>query len=176
MIRRAVAAILILWIVGFFAFAFTLPTQMSGGITDAIVVPTGADGRIARGLELMQTGMAKKMLVTGVDPEVTPNEFAVEYNVGSDLMLCCITLGNVAADTRGNAEETGGWVDDNDIATLRLVTTDWHMRRAALELGRILPAHVKVARDAVPSQPSLRILFLEYNKLLASALSVVVGR
>jgi hypothetical protein len=43
------------------------------------------------------------------------------------------------------------------------------MRRAALELEGSLPAHIEVIRDAVPSQPSFRILFLEYHKLLASA-------
>jgi hypothetical protein len=32
-----------------------------------------------------------------------------------------------------------------------------------------------VIRDAVPSQPSLRILFLEYNKLLARTVQRIVG-
>ena len=45
------------------------------------------------------------------------------------------------------------------------------MRRAAGELQRTLPDGVEVVRDAVPSQPSLRILFLEYHKLLASVVS-----
>ena len=43
------------------------------------------------------------------------------------------------------------------------------MRRAAGELGRALPADITIIRDAVPSKPRLRILFLEYNKLLATA-------
>jgi uncharacterized SAM-binding protein YcdF (DUF218 family) len=71
-------------------------------------------------------------------------------------------------DTRSNATETADWVAANSVRSLRLVTTDWHMRRAAGELDRTLPANVEVLRDAVPSQPNLASLFLEYHKLLAS--------
>ncbi|QYU66532.1 YdcF family protein [Leptolyngbya sp. 15MV] len=74
-----------------------------------------------------------------------------------------------AVDTRSNAAETAQWVRDNRIGSLRLVTSDWHMRRAVGELLRALPPEVEVTEDAVRSQPSLRILFLEYHKLLASA-------
>ena len=72
------------------------------------------------------------------------------------------------AFTRGNADETANWVRENDVRSLRLVTTDWHMRRAAGELQRKLPDGVEVIRDAVPSQPSVGSLFLEYHKLIAS--------
>ena len=58
---------------------------------------------------------------------------------------------------------------------MRLVTTDWHMRRAAFELERMVPISVVIVRDAVPSQPSLRILFLEYHKLLARELAALWG-
>jgi uncharacterized SAM-binding protein YcdF (DUF218 family) len=54
---------------------------------------------------------------------------------------------------------------------VRLVTSDWHMRRSALELERALPEDVAIVRDAVPTEPSLRILFLEYHKLLATYVS-----
>ncbi|MDD3799988.1 MAG: YdcF family protein, partial [Novosphingobium sp.] len=138
---------------------------------DAVVVPTGSGGRIGRGLEVLRAGKARKMLVTGVDPEVKPREFAAEYKVESRLMRCCITLGSDAVDTRGNARETAQWVAQNKVRSIRLVTADWHMRRAAGELAQELPQGMTMLRDAVPSQPSMRTLFLEYNKLLASQLA-----
>jgi hypothetical protein len=107
------------------------------------------------------------MLVSGVDREVRPGEFQAEYRVPPALMACCVTLGFQSVDTRSNAREAAEWVAQNKVRSVRLVTTDWHMRRAAMELGALLPEHVALIRDAVPSQPSLRILFLEYNKLLA---------
>ena len=62
------------------------------------------------------------------------------------------------------------WVAANHIHSLRLVTSDWHMRRAAYEVRRALPPGVMLIEDGVPGHPALRTLFLEYNKLLARRL------
>lgn len=171
MIRRATAALLVLWALGFLWFASTLPRPAGAEQTDAIIVPTGAAGRIERGLDLLDEKHARKMLVTGVDREVRPGEFASEFDVPDRTMECCVTLGFAAVDTRSNAAETAQWVRQNKVRSLRLVTTDWHMRRAAGELERTLPAGVTVVEDAVISEPSLRILFVEYHKLLASSVA-----
>jgi len=171
--RRIFAAIVLIWAMGFLAFAVALPQPAAitgDGVvqTDAVIVPTGGAGRIARGLEVLDAGAAKTMLVSGVDREVKPDEFAAEFEVDEARMECCVTLGFAAVDTRSNAAEIAQWVEDNEFTSLRLVTTDWHMRRAAGELARTLPEDVTVVRDAVTSQPSLSSLFLEYHKLLAS--------
>ncbi|MFO6446301.1 YdcF family protein [Erythrobacter sp. NE805] len=169
MFRRALSLLFLVWAIGFLWFVVALPRPAEEGVTtDAVIVPTGGPGRIARGLAVLAEGKAKKMLVSGVDPEVRPQEFAAEFGVAPREMACCITLGYAAVDTRSNAAETAKWVAQNEVRSLRLVTTDWHMRRAAGELDRTLPGHVTVIRDAVRSQPNLRTLFLEYHKLIAS--------
>lgn len=168
MIRRALSLLVVLWVFGFLWFAIALPQPAGAQKTDAIVVPTGSGGRIPRGLELLRAGAAQRMLVTGVDAEVRPQEFAAEYDVPAELMDCCVTLGFSALDTRGNARETADWVREHKVRSIRLVTADWHMRRAALELGAVLPEGETVVRDAVRTQPSLWILFLEYHKLIAT--------
>jgi uncharacterized SAM-binding protein YcdF (DUF218 family) len=173
-IARALAMLALVYALGFLWFAAALPQPLAGGKTDAVVVPTGGAGRIARGLEILRAGTAREMLVTGVDREVKPNEFAAEHEVSARTMRCCITLGFAAVDTRSNAAETAAWMNQRNYRSLRLVTTDWHMRRAARELARTLPDDVAIVRDAVPSRPRLRVLFLEYNKLLASALAQVI--
>lgn len=175
MIRNTLAAAILVWVLGFLWFAVSLPQPADRLTTDAVIVPTGGAGRIAQGLAVLDAGLAKTMLVTGVDPEVTPGEFAAEFEVDEAQMDCCVTLGFRAVDTRGNATETADWVEANAISSLRLVTTDWHMRRAARELDRTLPDNVKVVRDAVPSEPSLASLFLEYHKLLASWVAGLFG-
>lgn len=170
MIGRAVSFVAIAYVLGFLWFAAALPQRVDGGRTDAIVVPTGGAGRIARGLELLERGQARRMLVTGVDREVRPAEFSAEFEVPARTMACCVALGYAAVDTRSNAAETAEWIRAGRYRSLRLVTTDWHMRRAANELAAALPSGIAIVRDAVPSQPKLGILFLEYNKLLASTL------
>jgi uncharacterized SAM-binding protein YcdF (DUF218 family) len=168
MIRRALSLLFLVWAIGFLWFVVALPKPSDGARTDAVIVPTGGPGRIARGLAVLDRGLARKMLVSGVDKEVRPQEFAAQFGVSPRTMACCVTLGFAAVDTRSNATETAKWVAQNEVRSLRLVTTDWHMRRAAGELDRMLPDHVAVVRDAVPSQPQLGTLFLEYHKLIAS--------
>ena len=167
-LRNLAAALFLIWALGFVWFAALLPQPAQDVRTDAVIVPTGGPGRIARGLDVLEQGRAAQMLVTGVDPEVTVDEFASQFAVPAAQMDCCITLGFMAVDTRTNASETADWVARNGITSLRLVTTDWHMRRAAGELARTLPDGVTVVRDAVRSEPSLPGLFLEYHKLIAS--------
>lgn len=169
MIRRVVSLMFLAWAIGFLWFAVALPKPVGGAVTtDAVIVVTGGPGRIARGLEVLDKGLADRLLVSGVDSEVRPGEFAAEFGVSPAEMDCCVTLGFAAVDTRSNAAETAKWVAQKEVRSLRLVTTDWHMRRAAGELDRALPDHVTVIRDAVPSQPDLGTLFLEYHKLIAS--------
>ncbi len=175
MLRRLASLLLILWALGFVWFSVFLPRPAGDDATDAAVVLTGGEGRIARGLEVLEDGQAKQLLVSGVDREVKPREFAVQYHVPSETMDCCVTLGFEAFDTRSNAAEAAGWIAQKKLRSVRLVTTDWHMRRAALELEAVIPADVRLIEDAVSSRPSFRILFMEYHKLLARQASRLWG-
>jgi uncharacterized SAM-binding protein YcdF (DUF218 family) len=167
-IRRLLAALVIVWLLGFAWFAAALPQPAPASEkTDVIVVATGGAGRIERGLAMLRAHAAGKLFVSGVDREVRPREFVAQYNVAPAEMACCVVLGYTALDTRGNALETADWVNKGHFRSLRLVTSDWHMRRSAGELDEVLP-HVRLVEDAVPSEPSLKTLFLEYHKLLAS--------
>ncbi len=171
MILRLFAAIVLVYAFGFLGFAVSLPQPLAGERTDAVIVLTGGPGRIARGLSVVEDGLAKEMFVSGVDPEVKPAEFAAEFDVPDKIMECCVKLGYLAVDTRSNAGEAAQWLQENEFSSVRLVTTDWHMARASAEFSGALPESMRVVRDAVPSHPSLATLYLEYNKLLAAAVS-----
>lgn len=170
-LARIAGLVALIYAVGFLYFAVALPGPVGHAKTDAVLVPTGGPGRIARGLEVLRDGDAKRMFVSGVDPEVKPKEFAREFDVRQREMACCVTLGFLAVDTRSNAGEAAQWLTSNDVRTVRLVTTDWHMRRAAAELRHSIPDHIAVIEDAVASNPPLGTLFLEYNKLLAAVIT-----
>ncbi len=175
MLRRIASLIVIVWALGFVWFTIALPDPAGDQKTDAVVVLTGGEGRIARGLEVLDKSWASRMLVAGVDKEVRPVEFAVQYKIGAAQMACCITLGFRSVDTRSNAREVAEWISANRLQSVRLVTSDWHMRRAAFELAVALPGTVKVIDDAVQTNPSFRILMLEYHKLLARRMSHLWG-
>lgn len=175
MLRRLASLLLIAWALGFAWFALILPQPLGRGRSDAAVVLTGGEGRVARGLEAVERGWARRLLVAGVDPEVRKREFAAEYEVSPARMTCCVTLDRASVDTRSNAREAARWIVANKVRSVRLVTSDWHMRRAAWELERAAPAGTSIARDAVRTRPSFRILFLEYHKLLARRIGALVG-
>ena len=167
MIKRLLAFCLLLWLLGFLWFTLFLPQPADPEMpTDSIVVLTGSAGRIERGIELLRNKRSDAMLVSGVDQDVKPKEFAKAYDVPRDLMKCCVKLGREAIDTRSNAVETSAWLDKHDYKTVRLITADWHMRRARYELSLQLKQPVTIVADAVASKPSLAVLFREYNKYM----------
>ena len=175
LLARLVGAILLVWLIGFLLFAVTLPRPADDARTDAVVVLTGGSGRIERGLEALKRGWAERLLVSGVDRSVKPYEFAVEYRVRAARMACCVTLGYQAVDTRSNAVETAEWLRRERVKSVRLVTSDWHMRRARLELDRTAPPGVRIVADAVRTRPGLGTLLREYNKLLARTVAGALG-
>jgi uncharacterized SAM-binding protein YcdF (DUF218 family) len=175
MIKRLLAFMLLAWLLGFAWFALFLPQPAPLMQSDGVVVLTGGAGRIDRGLEVLEAQKARRMLISGVDLDVKPGELAAQYKRPAKLFACCIDLGFRAVDTRSNGLETARWVSRNKIKTLRLVTHDWHMRRARLELKLALPDGVTVIEDAVVTRPSLFILFKEYHKYWLRGLAALVG-
>jgi uncharacterized SAM-binding protein YcdF (DUF218 family) len=171
MFGRIVSLAALAWLFGFVWFAIFLPQPAGDERTGAAVVFTGGEGRVARGLEVIAGGLAPRLLVSGVGREVKPGEFRAEYEIPAERMACCVTLGYESVDTRANADETARWLAERKARSVRLITSDWHMRRAALELSRAMPAGFRIVRDAVPSHPSLRTLFTEYHKYLARCLA-----
>jgi uncharacterized SAM-binding protein YcdF (DUF218 family) len=175
MFRRIASSLLLLYLLGFLWFGIFLPAPAGPVKTDAVVVLTGSGGRIGRGIDVLSAGLAPRMLVSGVDREVRPAEFAAQYHLPMKLLRCCITLGYESVDTRSNARESAEWIAAHKIGSVRLVTSDWHMRRAALDLAQVAPPGVTVIEDAVPTRPSFYVLFLEYHKLLARMVQRVLG-
>ena len=174
MIRRILSLLVILWGLGFTWFAIDLPQPAGDENTDAIVVLTGGPGRIQRGLAMLKTGHARRMLVSGVDRRVRPEDLENAFHAGP-ILLARVDLGRSAVDTRSNALETRRWIADHHYKSIRLVTTDWHMRRARFELRQVL-RDVTVVPDAVKSEPDLMGLLREYHKFLFRRFAALIGR
>ena len=175
MIKRALSLLVIGWCLGFALFAVALPGPAGAARTDGIVVLTGGPGRIPRGLALLEARRAKRLLISGVDRTVRPHELALEVDAPSALFDCCVDLGREAVDTRSNGDETARWVRRLGYRSVRLVTTDYHMRRARFELATALGPEVAIVTDAVASEQALGSLVTEYNKYLLRRLSVGIG-
>jgi uncharacterized SAM-binding protein YcdF (DUF218 family) len=175
MIQRLLSLLILAWVLGFAWFALLMPMPAPPQKTDAIVVLTGGTGRIDRALDRLEAGDAKRLLISGVDRNVKPHELALTYRRSRALFDCCVALGFEATDTRSNAAEVASWVARRNYKSIRLVTTDWHMRRAQHEIGRLLPQGTVVLADAVRSKPSLTMLAYEYHKYLGAHAGGLLG-
>ncbi|MEO5493233.1 MAG: YdcF family protein [Sphingomonas sp.] len=175
MVRRLIGIAVLAYLLGFAVFMLMLPRPTEGRTTDAIVVPTGAPGRIDRGLDLIARHQAKRLLITGVAPSVRPVELAATNRAPIALFACCVDLGHEAVDTRSNAKETADWVEAHGYKSVRLVTSDWHMARASMELKAALDSDVTIVSDGVTSEAPLGLLIVEYNKLLLRRIALWTG-
>jgi uncharacterized SAM-binding protein YcdF (DUF218 family) len=166
MILRLFSILFLLYLFGFLVFAVTLGQPAGDERTESVVVVTGGSGRIEHGIDSLAKGLAKRMLISGTDPVVTKSDLVERLGGQSELVECCIDLGSESVDTRSNAEEAKRWLDRQGYTSLRLVTSDWHMRRARYEFRRVLGDQYEIVPDAVTSHPTFRTLFFEYYKFL----------
>jgi uncharacterized SAM-binding protein YcdF (DUF218 family) len=172
-IARLLAMAVVGYAVGFILFAVTLgrPAPNDAARTDAVVVITGGSGRIEHGINVLERGAAKRMLIAGADPAVTKRDLS-RLTGKERIVRCCVDLGSESVDTRSNAEEAGRWLATRNYKSLRLVTNDWHMRRARYEFRKVLGKRYTLVTDAVRSEPSFLTLFGEYNKYVLRRVAV----
>jgi uncharacterized SAM-binding protein YcdF (DUF218 family) len=175
MIVRAGAFILVLYALGFILFTVTLgkPVAADAGRTEAIVVITGGSGRIERGIEVLESGRARRLLVAGADPAVTKRDLIRRLGGHRRLVNCCVDLGSESVDTRSNAEEASRWLARHGYRSFRLITSDWHMRRARYDFREVLGDRYKIVPDAIRTEPHFMTLFGEYNKYVLRRLAVI---
>jgi uncharacterized SAM-binding protein YcdF (DUF218 family) len=140
------------WTGGLIAFAFSIPTSPSDRTTaaDGIVVLTGGSERLAEGLQLLDAGLGRKLLVSGVAEGTTLEAVLGEFHPDPDKVACCIELGHTAANTEGNANEAADWMAREGFTSLRLVTGSYHMPRSLLEFRRVMPAAQLIANPVFP--------------------------
>jgi uncharacterized SAM-binding protein YcdF (DUF218 family) len=174
-LARIAAVPVLAWCLGLLWFSLALPGPAAlGAKTDGVVVLTGGAGRFRRGLAVVEQRSARRMLVSGVGANTSRRQLAAAFGVATR-RLRTTDLGYEAIDTRSNAEETARWVANHGFTSIRLVTSAGHMRRARLELARVLPADVTVLSDAVPSEPRAPGLAFEYSKYLLRRGALLAG-
>ena len=137
-----ICAPLALAVVGFFAFVASLEREEVAIVPHAqgVVALTGGADRISDAVDLVAAGHADRLLITGVNQATTGTQIAKQAPRFRPLSDCCIELGYEALNTVGNALETRRWARAHGITrSLIVVTSNYHMPRALLEMARALP-------------------------------------
>jgi uncharacterized SAM-binding protein YcdF (DUF218 family) len=174
------AALVILWLAGLVWFAQGIPVTVddSTSETDAVVVLTGGSLRVQSGLALLADGRAKKLFVSGVYHGTDVAALLRVSRQSPEKVACCIVLGHEADNTRGNAQETAVWMNEEGYHSLRLVTASYHMPRSLLEFTRAMPTMTIIPHPVFPEnfkqrrwwawRGTLGLVIGEYGKYLVA--------
>jgi uncharacterized SAM-binding protein YcdF (DUF218 family) len=140
---------------------------------DGIVALTGGDGRVGAGLALLAAHEAPLLLISGAGRGTYLGDFTADDAAAATRYASAITLGHMADTTHGNALEASDWANEHHMHSLIIVTADYHMPRAMLEMQAALPDVTLIPAPVRPpamnnlfTLPTLRLLAAEYTKYL----------
>lgn len=149
---------------------------------DGIVVLTGGSSRVSDAMELLAGGYGLRLLISGVHPASGASDISRTLPENQSLMNCCVDLDYSALNTRSNAAETRRWARERGFKSLIVVTSNYHMPRAIVELSHAMPdiqlIPFAVVGDKWRDEPwwtsgaTLRLLLSEYAKYVAAEVRV----
>ncbi|WP_350335499.1 YdcF family protein [Coralliovum pocilloporae] len=174
-----------LLVAGFLRFASIISTTASPQIVqaDGIVALTGGAKRLSDAVLLLSEGRGKRLLITGVDLEISDNNLFSLLRTDEGLRSCCIDLDRTALDTVGNAAAASDWARQHNFKSLIVVTSAYHIPRSLLEINRTAPEMELIPYPVVHDQLNLqhwyldiaamRLLLTEYLKYMLVRIRVV---
>lgn len=176
LVIRVALALCGAWCAGFLVYladVFTSAPPNPLPVAGGIVVLTGGDDRIREALKLLAAHEAPLLLISGAGKGTYLGDFTQDDSNAATRYAGAITLGHMATTTHANGAETAAWARAHNIRSLIVVTADYHMPRALVEIGRALPG-VRLYPDPVrpPAMrghltwPTFRLLADEYSKYL----------
>lgn len=183
MIRRLILygglSLLAAWCLGFVYFAHYINSYEIDKTTktDAIVVLTGGRNRILEGIQLLNENLADKLFISGVPENITISQIEKQAKIKAD-DESKIELGRKAKNTIENAIEAEEWIKKNNIKSIRLVTSSYHIPRSLQEFIIYVTKEndLKVILNPIyspnvnikwwKSWGTFRLLVMEYNKFL----------
>jgi uncharacterized SAM-binding protein YcdF (DUF218 family) len=170
--------------VGFIAFLAQLRGSevKPASNADGIVVLTGGSSRVSDAMELLAAGYGKRLLISGVHPTNDVHDISRTLPDNHKLLNCCVDLDRSAVNTRSNAAETRRWARERGFKSLIVVTSNYHMPRAIVELSHAMPDVTLIPFAVVgekwreepwwTSSATLRLLLSEYAKYVAAEVRV----
>ena len=183
-IVTVLAVVFVAAAIGFVGFL----SQLRGAETehaakaDGIVVLTGGSSRVSDAMELLAGGYGKRLLISGVHPTNAASDISRSLSDNQSYLNCCVDLDRSAVNTRSNAAETRRWANERGSKSLIVVTSNYHMPRAIVELSHAMPEiqliPFAVVGDKWRDEPwwtsgtTLRLLLSEYVKYVAAELRV----
>src|SRR5215203_2728329 len=119
-----------------FAYAVYGSERLPSTQADAIVALSGDPERIRAAVDLLANGYGRRLLIAGLD---NSDEIAALYPVHPALFDCCVDIDPRSGRTVEDAATIRHWALETRPRSLTVVTSNYHIPRALLEVGRALP-------------------------------------
>jgi uncharacterized SAM-binding protein YcdF (DUF218 family) len=181
------ATVPLLLALGFFWFIARLPADeiVLDRNADGIVVLTGGASRINDAIELLAAGRGQRLLISGANRSTNLVEISRLNPEFARWMGCCVDVDR-SLNTLGNAIETRHWAEQRGFHSLIVVTSNYHMPRAMVEIAHQLPnvalLPFPVISDRLKAEPwwtnsaTAKLLLFEYLKYIVTQVRVRLGR
>lgn len=141
-------------------------------VTDAVVVLAGGKGRIEEGGRIYKSGKGDRLFLIGVDPAVIKADLFTE--IPGERSGEQVYLEKASRNTLENAIFAREMLLKQNIRSIHLITSRYHMKRSLLIFRSILPKDIAIYPWPVSvkngTEPwwshggSLRLLFSEFYK------------
>lgn len=169
---------IIFWFAGFVLFAWHINNinNIDTTHTEAIIALTGGRNRISEAVKLLDKGLANRLFISGVNKDISLRDIQETQHLKLSKHQN-IDIGHKASNTIENAYETNEWLKKNNIKSIRLVTSNYHIARSMIEFKEQNPSLIIIAHPVYSekiekkwwtSWQTFSLIFKEYNKLLCA--------
>lgn len=131
--------------IGFFVFLNHLSTYETPDASvraEGIIVLTGGRARLDPAVGLLRNNRGQKLLISGVNTITSDETLRNALALDPGIFDCCVDIDRAAMNTIGNARSAQFWSDINGFSRILVVTNDYHMPRALLEISRRMPDRI----------------------------------
>lgn len=118
------------------------PRGAESSQADAIVVLTGGKGRIPEGIALLRAGKGKVLIISGVASDVSADSIFSGKLTRSE--LAGVILEKRSTSTYENAVEVRKLAQERGFKSVVLITSVYHMKRAAYIFSQVMPPGVLI--------------------------------
>ena len=141
-------------------------------VTDAVVVLAGGRGRVEEGVRIYKSGKGERLFLIGVDPAVKKTDLFME--IKGERSGEQVYLEKASRNTLENAIFAREMLLKQNVRSIHLITSRYHMKRSLLIFRSILPKDIAIYPWPVSVKNgaeswwnhggSIRLLFSEFYK------------
>lgn len=133
---------------------------------DCGVALTGGAGRVREGFALLAQKKIKKLIVSGVHPDVELRELAPQFPFLGDVSEKDVVLERRSGTTYGNAQQSLAITETLQCRDILLITSQRHMYRAYRTFAAAFPQPMVIMKHTVVASQTEQQLFETSSEIL----------